>query len=94
MAQYDVNKLEQDLFECYNDKKVVKLDGHFLSVMEGISDAYKNAESWTTHREILSIIAPQIDFKLIQSFSLGLFFGLFTAARTHAADFGHGSPVD
>ena len=34
MAPNDVNQLEHDLFDHHDDKDVVKLDGHFLSVME------------------------------------------------------------
>ena len=33
MVPYYVNELEHDLFKRYNDKNVIKLDGHFLSVM-------------------------------------------------------------
>jgi hypothetical protein len=44
MAPNDFNLLEHDLFDHHGDKNVVKLDGHFLSVMEGVSEAYKNAE--------------------------------------------------
>jgi hypothetical protein len=93
MVDNAVDQLENDLFAHHSDKNVIKLDGHFLSVMEGVSEAYKNAESWTTRREILSIIAPQIGFKLIQSFLPGLTFGRFKAARKHAAEFGNGAPL-
>ncbi|CAF0886761.1 unnamed protein product [Didymodactylos carnosus] len=48
LVQNDVGQLEHDLFAHHGDKNVVKLDGHFLSVMKGVSEAYKNAESWTT----------------------------------------------
>jgi hypothetical protein len=94
MVENDVGQLEHDLFAHHGDKNIVKLDGHFLSVMEGVSEAYKNAESWTTRREILSIVAPQIGFKLIQSFLPGLTHGRFTAARKHAAEFCHGASID
>ena len=94
MAPYNVNELGYHLFEHYTDNSIVKLDGHFLSLMEDISNAYKNAESWTTRHEILSIIALQIDFKLIRSFLPGLTLGRFAAARKYATEVGHGSPVD
>ena len=38
-APNDFNQLEHDLFEHQGDMDVVKLDGHFLSVMEGVSEA-------------------------------------------------------
>ena len=94
MVLYEVDDLERDLFEYHHDQKVIKFDDHFLSVKEGVSEAYKNAESWTAHREILSIAAPQIDLKLIQSFLPGLTLGRFTAARKYAAEFGHGVAIE
>ena len=94
MAPNDVNQLEHDLFGHQSGKNCAKLDGHFLSVMQGISEAYSNAESWTTRREILSVVAPQISFKLIQSFLPGLTIGHFTTARKHAAKFGHAAQID
>ena len=94
MAPNDVNQLEHDLFDHQSGKNCVKLDGHFLSVMQGTSEAYSNAESWTTHGEILSVFAPQISFKLIQSFLPGLTISRFTAARKHAAKFGHAAQID
>ena len=94
MAPHDVDQLKDDLFEDHIDQHLVKLDGHFLSIMQGVSEAYKNAESWTTRREILSIVAPQTGFKFIKSFLPGLTHGRFTAARKHAAEFGHGAQID
>ena len=94
MAPNDVNQLEHDLFDHQSGKNCVKLDDHFLSVMQGISEAYSKAESWTTRREILSVVAPQINFKLIQSFLPGLTIGRFTAACKHAAEFGHAAQID
>ena len=67
MAPNDANQLEYDLFDHHNDKDIVKIDGHFLSIMQSVSEVYKNTEWWTTRREILSIIALHISFKLIQS---------------------------
>ena len=48
MTSYDIDELEHDLFLHQDDKNLTKLDGNFISVMEGVSEAYKNAESWTT----------------------------------------------
>ncbi|CAF1494038.1 unnamed protein product [Didymodactylos carnosus] len=56
--------------------------------MDGISEAYKNSEKWTTRKEILSIVAPKISCKLIQSFSPGLTLYRFTTARRHALEYG------
>ena len=94
MAPNDANQLEHDLFDHHNDKDIVKIDDHFLLIMQSVSEVYKNTAWWTMRREILSIIASQISFKLIQCFVSGLSRDRFTAARKHAAEFGHGASID
>ena len=61
------------------------------TVLTGFAEAYKNAENVSTRRHILSIIDPQIDYKVLSTFIPGLTRYRYTAARTHAADFGQGS---
>ena len=94
MTPKDVTQLKHDLFDHQSGKDCVKLDGHFLSVMQGISEAYSNAESWTTRLEILLVVAPQISFKLTQSFLPCLTIGRSTAACKHAAEFSHAAQID
>ncbi|CAF1594343.1 unnamed protein product, partial [Didymodactylos carnosus] len=62
--------------------------------MDGISEAYKNSEKWTTRKEILSVVAPKISCKLTQSFLPGLTLYRFTAARRHALEYGTGRQVE
>ena len=62
--------------------------------MEGIAEAYGNVDDWTTRREILSIVAQNISYKLLQSFIPGLTKYRFTAARKHAAEFNRGATVE
>ncbi|CAF4485766.1 unnamed protein product [Didymodactylos carnosus] len=62
--------------------------------MDGISEAYKNSEKWTTRKEILSIVAPKISCKLIQPFLPGLTLYRFTAARRHPLEYGTGRQVE
>lgn len=64
-----------------------------MTVMTGFAEAYNNAESTFTRRVILSIVAPQVDFKLLSSFIPGITLYRYTAARTHAAEFGIGALV-
>lgn len=66
-------------------------DSKLSIVLTGFAEAYKNAENAFTRRHILSIIAPQIDYKMLSMFIPGLTRYRYTAARTHAADFGQGS---
>ncbi|CAF4621306.1 unnamed protein product, partial [Rotaria sp. Silwood2] len=62
--------------------------------MSGVSEAYSNAESWQSRREILSIVTPKISLKLRQLFIPGLTGYRFSAARLHAAKYGVGSSVE
>ncbi|CAF0996399.1 unnamed protein product [Didymodactylos carnosus] len=72
LAPNDITDVKRDLFDTKNDSKSCLIDEKFLAVMDGISEAYKNSEKWITRREILSIVAPKISYKLIQLFLPGL----------------------
>ena len=66
----NVNNVWNDLIE-YETQRInreYKLDGHFGSVMNCMSDAYYNVDHWSTRRQILSIIAIDIPFSIIQQF--------------------------
>lgn len=95
MAPNDADVLLQDVTNDVNTKELsVVLDGNFRQIMGGISEAYSNAETWQSRREILSIIAPKISFKLMQIFIPGLTSYRFFAARLHATRYGVGSRVE
>ena len=68
IAPNDTDAVLQDLFHTTADNTVCHLDQRFISMMEGIAETYGNADDWTTRREILSIVAPNISYKLHQSF--------------------------
>jgi hypothetical protein len=95
IASDDGDIYTQDVF---NNMSIVGsnvvLDGNFRQVMSGISEAYVNAESWQSRREILSVVAPKIPLKLIQLFIPGLTEYRFSVARLHAAKYGAGSVVE
>ena len=63
------------------------VDSKMATVLTGFAEACKNAENVSTRRHILSIIAPQIDYKVLSTFIPDLTRYRYTAARTHAADF-------
>ncbi|CAF4997595.1 unnamed protein product, partial [Rotaria sp. Silwood1] len=81
-----ITALNNFLSACRNE--------NFRQIMSGISEAYTNAESWQSRREILSIVAPKISLNLMQLFMPGLTGYRFTAARLHATKYGLGSKVD
>ncbi len=66
-------------------------DRQFAAVMSGIAEAYGNAEYWITRRSILSIVAPKINFSVLQVFIPGITYYRFTAARLFAAEAGTGT---
>ena len=94
IAPNDTDAVLQDLFHTTASNAVCRLDQKFISVLEGIAEVYGNADDWTTHREIFSIVAPKISYKLLHSFIPGLTKYRFTAARKHAAEFSRGATVE
>ncbi|CAF1548365.1 unnamed protein product [Adineta ricciae] len=95
MTSEDASMLMHDSFRDYGeDESNIVLDGNFRQVMNGIKEAYANAESWEARREILSVVAPKISLKLIQLFIPGLTGSRFTAARLHAKKYSAGSRIE
>ena len=94
VAPNDTDTVLQDLFHITTDNEACCLDEKFISVMEGIAEAYGNADNWTTRREILSTVTSNINYKLIQSFIPGLTAYRFGAARKHAAEFSRGALME
>jgi hypothetical protein len=94
LAPNDTNVVIDELLNNSRDENNVILDGKFVSVMNGITETYNNAQEWTTRRQILSIIASKISFKLIQSFLPGITLYRFSSARMYAAQYGTGALVE
>ena len=95
LTSNDVDVLIQDTFNSMNSEESnVVLDGNFRQIMNGVSEAYNDAESWQSRRETLSIVAPKISLKLMQLFIPGLTGYRFSAARFHAAKYGMSSRVE
>lgn len=63
-----------DAEELSNSKKLIP-------VMHGITEAYENAESSSERRTILSMVAPNISFSLLQIFIPGVTYYRFIDAR-------------
>ena len=95
MASNDADKLMHNSFiDLTSDESNIVLDGNFRQIMSGISEAYSNAESWQTRREILSIVAPKISLNLMHLFIPGITRGRFSSARLHAKKYSAGSKVE
>ncbi|CAF4116917.1 unnamed protein product [Didymodactylos carnosus] len=89
LAPNDTDTVICDLFHSANDPANCVLDDKFISIMEGVAEAYNKGENWTIRREILSVVATKINYQLLQSFIPGITIYRFSAARRHAFEFEH-----
>ena len=71
-------------YDTQRNQKEYKLDGHFGTAISCISEAYYNTDHWGTRRQILSIIATDIPFSIIQQFFPDLTQWRIKAARQQA----------
>ena len=94
LAPDEFEEVFQDAVDTSKGREKFVVDGNFFKVMTGIKKAYENAEDLITRKEILSIMAPKITFKMIQDFIRGLTPYRFTKARFYATDTGVGVIVD
>ncbi|CAM4958230.1 unnamed protein product [Rotaria socialis] len=70
LAPNDFNQVWEDLIEFHIEetKQSYNIDGKFGIVMGCISDAYGNANHWSTRRQLLSIVAQEVPLYIIQQF--------------------------
>ena len=61
--------------------------------LEALAEAYQNAHSWDTRRQVLSIMADLIPYSVIQQFIPGITEYRIKAARQHEVQHGRGVPV-
>lgn len=70
--------------------ELTKIDHRYL---EALSEAYTNASSWATRRQVLSIMSGLASFNMIASYIPGLTKYRYTSAHLHQLQFGRGIPV-
>ena len=61
--------------------------------LEALAEAYCNANSWDTRRQILSVMTGVAGYKVIASFIQGLTKYRYSVANLHRLQFGRGAPV-
>ena len=61
--------------------------------LEALAESYRNASSWETRRQILSIMGDLTTFKRIQTYVPGLTEYRFKMARQHALQYGRGAEI-
>ncbi|KAK3728998.1 hypothetical protein QZH41_002239 [Actinostola sp. cb2023] len=64
-----------------------------IGYLEALSEAYKNATSWDTRRQVLSIMAGVASFKEILNHIPGLTHYRYTIANLHRLQYGRGAPL-
>ena len=66
------------------------VDGKYL---DALAETYKNASSWDTRRQVLSIMADLVPFKRLQRYLPGVTEYRVKMARQHKHVFGRGVPL-
>lgn len=61
--------------------------------LQSLSNAYENATTWATRKQILSVMADLAPYKTLVKFFPGLTQYRVTEARKHKTIYGRGSPV-
>ena len=61
--------------------------------IEALAEAYNNAASWDTRRQVLSIMSGVASYNVISMYIPGLTKYRYTMANLHRLQFGRGAPV-
>ena len=61
--------------------------------LEALAESYKNAKSWDTRRQILSVMAGIASYKEVLRYIPGLSQYRYSIANLHRKQFGRGAPV-
>lgn len=75
------------------DKELGSGVGDDHKYLEALSETYKNASSWDTKRQVLSIMAALVPFKRLQRYLPGITEYRVKIARQHKNVFGRGVPL-
>jgi len=75
------------------DKKLGSAEDGDHKYLEALAETYKNASSWDTRRQVLSIMADLVPFKCLQRYLPGITEYRVTIACQHKNVFGRGVPV-
>ena len=61
--------------------------------LEVLAEAYNNATSWDTRRQVLSIMSGVASYNIISMYIPGLTKYRYTMANLHCLQFGRGAPI-
>jgi len=79
------------LLESLSKAKFEKDSSIDFSLLDALSECYNNTSHWSTHRQILSIMADKVSFKQLQKWIPNLSRYRFNVARHHLLLHGRGS---
>ena len=74
-------------------EKALNISPHNSKYLEALAEAYANASSWDTRRQILSIMADLAPLEIIRQYIPGLTEYRFKIARKHKLKYGRGVPL-
>ena len=98
IAPSDSEKLWQSLCEqiCQpsadDDHAETETSGEERELLEAMAESYHNASHWSTHRQILSIMADKLTLKQLRQFIPDLTKYRFSTARQNRILHGRGTP--
>lgn len=75
------------------DKELGSAESDDHKYLEALAETYKNASSWDTRRQVLSIMADLVPFKRLQRYLPGVTEYRVKIARQHKSVFGRGVPL-
>ena len=64
-----------------------------LELLDAFAESYLNAQHWSTHRQILLILADKLSFKELKEFLPTVTSYRYNIARQHALLHGRGEPI-
>jgi len=84
LAPNDVASVWEDIIESEHKIEKQAYDRDFEKVMQAIADSYTNSYHWSTKRQLLSIVAADVPFRIIEKYILDLTRWKFYEARRQA----------
>jgi hypothetical protein len=95
IAPYDAENLWNSMATSMNTVQQFpqEKDRLDITLIDALSECYKNANHWSTRRQILSIMADKVNLQMLQRWIPGLTRYRFNIARHHRLLHGRGSVV-
>lgn len=84
----DTEAVWDDFIEKEHKNEKYSYNQDAEKIMEAIADSYSNANHWSTRRQLLSIVADDVPFRIIKKYIADLTRGKYYEARRQAKNNG------